>query len=151
MKTITFLLVLLCVTTLNGMNKSELDNCTWEKIPHEVKSTIVTYVNKYNNLDDVIDTIKAIRLTSNELNKIVHDKWGNQAGFGTFVHVLAKKFDTGTFNIAKKFNTPVARQYMGLGEPVKDNTVIYLKIIENSAYGALLISVLLIFVPYLMA
>ena len=113
-----FTLTLLGAGALNGM-EPEHGKSHWHRYgrsPADVKGLILMYLHKSDNLDDIIYDIKKASLINKDLNTIVNKLYGNQKGFTALMHILANKFDKTTETIAEKFNTPVAKHYLDLGE-----------------------------------
>lgn len=93
-------------------------------MPTEIKALIISYLNEYDNLDNVIRAIKATSLTNQELYKIVNDKYGNQKGFTELVHILAIKYPDkpvwgNSTMVAYQFKTPAAKQYVDLSQKLE--------------------------------
>jgi len=123
MKKIALLFAILCVGALSGMKrikpKPELEYghyVGWGNLLPELKALIITYLNTYDNPDDIVNAIKATSKTNKELNQMVNEKYGNLSGFTALVHTLAKKFNRSTESIAEEFKTPTAKQYIQLND-----------------------------------
>jgi len=123
MKKIALLFTILCAGQLYGMKriKPELKlepeyghYVGWANLPPELKALIITYINTYDTLDDIVDAIKATSETNKELNLMVNEKYGNLPGFTALVHILADKFNKTTHDIAAIFKTPVAKEYIDI-------------------------------------
>lgn len=101
--------------SLHGMELQEKQNYMAMLSP-EVKVCIISALNSFNELDDIINTIKATSLTSIELNEIINDMYGNQKGFKALMHALTNKFSyLQTDYLASQFKTPAAQKYLELG------------------------------------
>jgi hypothetical protein len=109
MKKIIFLLLIsLCVTGLNGMETAD-----WKGLPIEVKGLIVmALAENSTDLDGAIKNIRRMSAVNNELYNIIN----NIKSFTVLVHILANKYNSSTRNVAHKFGTPIAKQYIDLGD-----------------------------------
>lgn len=115
MKKIALLFTILCAGQLYGMENPERGrHIGLEDLSPEIQVMIIHALNTYDNLDDVINSIKASSLTNQQLNAVVNDMYGNLPGFKKLAHTLANKFNTSVVEIAQKFNTPASRQYINL-------------------------------------
>ncbi len=47
-------------------------------LPREIQTIIITYLNEYNDLDELIATLKATSRTNKQLRDIIEEKYGNQ-------------------------------------------------------------------------
>jgi len=93
-----------------------------EDLPRDIQGVIVSYVHTYDNPDDLIHAIKALSKINTTLQKMIYAKYGNFTNlqeFTALVHVLANKFGLGTQEIAEKFKTSIAAQYVELGDKLK--------------------------------
>lgn len=105
----TLLFTLLCVSILNGMKNPERGHyVSLRDISPEIHVIIMHTLNNHNNLDDVINDIKEISLTNKQLNAVVNDI----KGFTKIAHILAHTFNSTTDDVAKKFGTPTAKEYI---------------------------------------
>ncbi len=111
MKKIILLFTLLCARALNGM-EPERNQIEWENLPNALRPIMNMYLNEYNNLDVMVNDIKA---ATQALNTMINEKSGNLAAFTEFMHVLSNKFNKNTHIIATKFETPDAKKYLDLG------------------------------------
>ncbi len=118
MKKMTLLFTILCAGQLYGM-EPELNPAIWgqEQLPNDVKTLVmVTLAQSGDNLDLAINNIKKASLINKTLNQMINAAYGNLQGFTKLVHMLADKFDKPTKTVAEKFGTPVAKQYIELGD-----------------------------------
>jgi len=124
MKKIALLFTILCAGALNGMENPEqghykgLGGLSPEMQVMIIQTLNNTYdytLSSKENLKNIINAIKATSLVDKELNETVNDIYGNQKGFTALVHVLAKKFNTSTYNVAKEFKTKASQEYLDLG------------------------------------
>src|SRR5262249_49326046 len=85
-----------------------------------IKPVIITYLEKYDDLDDLVRSIKedSTNKYNPELKRIVYGD--NQKGFMELVHILADKFHVTTAEVASGFNTPAAEKYLELGHSLLD-------------------------------
>jgi len=127
MKKIALLFTILSASMLNGMETIEPKHGRHvglgiEDLPRDIQAVIISYVHTYDNPDDLIHALKALSKTNTTLQKMIYAKYGdfnNLQEFTTLVHVLANKFGLGTQDIAKKFKTSIAAQYVELGDKLK--------------------------------
>ncbi|HEX4068853.1 MAG TPA: hypothetical protein VHX42_02020 [Candidatus Babeliales bacterium] len=99
--------------TVNGTN--------WQNLPTEIRSLIImTLAESHNNLDEAIKNIKQM----SEINKELYSVINGLKSFTALVHILEDKFDVSTEDIAKKFSTPTAKQYIDLGNKLFNTMVI---------------------------
>jgi len=116
MKKIAILFTILCASALNGMENPQYGSYKGlGNLSPEIQVMIIQALNTYKNPVDVINAIKAISLVDKELNEIINQEYGNQKGFTKLVHILADKFNETTGEIADKFKTPAANEYIKLG------------------------------------
>jgi hypothetical protein len=109
--------IILCIPILIGMKNLPSKYVVWSGIPVEIKGLIIAYLCQYDNLDDIINALNALSMTNKELRFMIQKEYGNIEGFTTLVHRLADRFpDFTTQQIAKKFETPAAKQYIELAE-----------------------------------
>ena len=112
MKKMILVCAMICAGQLYGMGDIG-------KLPKEVQVLIIQALNSSNDIDSIINSIKAASSTSKALNQMVNEQYNlnNLKGFTTLVGILADKASTslGRFEIAQKFNTPIAQEYMDLG------------------------------------
>jgi len=127
MKKLTLLLTLLCASALNGMGPGYGHFRGLGDLPPEIQVMIIQTLNTYNTLDDVINAIKAISKTNQQLNAIVTEEYGNQKRFNALVHTLANKFNTTTKTVAQKLGTLAAKIYITAGDilvqAIKNNSI----------------------------
>jgi len=118
MKKIALLFTILCAGPLNGMalpKPDELNPALSGKLPEDVKPIIIMALSQSgDNLNSAIRTIKKASLNNKTLQRIINEKWAGLKGFTTLVHKLANKFNTSTQEVAQKFKTPAAKQYLNL-------------------------------------
>lgn len=125
MKKITLLFTLtLCAGALNGMEPE-----TWNLLPREAQVLIIQALNTGKNPNETIRAIMAASQTSKALNQIINEEYhGSIKKFTVLVDLLAKKFpNMSREEIVRKFNTPIAQQYIALsnklGEAVATDLV----------------------------
>lgn len=113
MKKIALLFTILCAGALYGIekpNQGHYIGTMWENIPTEVKPLIITYLNKYDTLNAVINAIKATSQTNRALKMTINEIYG----FTALVHILAHTFNSTTGDVAIQFGTPTAKHYIFL-------------------------------------
>jgi len=113
------LLTLLCAGQIYGMEplypKPGLLAGSWENLPTEVQSLIMTAVAQSgNNLDNAIKNIVRFSKVNKELNNMIN--LNDLQGFTKIVHILADKFNDLPQDIAKAFHTSVAERYVQLAD-----------------------------------
>jgi hypothetical protein len=116
MKKLILLFIMVCASQLYGMEPIEpkrgILTGTWQNLPTEVKSLIITALaQSSNNLNEAIKHIIRLSRANKELNNNLNDL----KGFTKIVHMLANKFGMSTEAIAEKFNTATAKTYLELG------------------------------------
>jgi len=104
-KKLILLCTMICASELYGMEPQTMG--AFASLPEELHKEIVNALVKSNDLGQVIE---AIQLAST-LRGLRYDKLQD---FTKLVHVLAKKFNTGTREIASEFETPIAKTYLDL-------------------------------------
>lgn len=129
---IALLLTILSIGSLFGMKRaadehyieadmgSELKPEIWGQfLPDEVKALImVALAQSGNNLDEAINKIKKVSVLNKAFNQMINAQYGdvsNLQGFTQLVHILADKFGVTTQEVAEKFGTPVAKEYIKRG------------------------------------
>ncbi len=148
MKKIALLLfTLLCVSALNGMENPESDNYKGlGGLSPEIQVTIISYLKEYNNLENIINAIKATSLVDKELNEIVNGEYGNQKGFTKLLITLLNKFNginkpshsaihLYTREMVEKFRTPTAKKYLQILTTVSEELKDILRIDESLAHS----------------
>ena len=116
MKKMILLVIMVCAGQLYGMGDIG-------KLPKEVQVLVIQALNSSNDIDSIINSIKVASSTSKALNQMINEQYGlnNLKGFTTLAGILADKASRlgntalGNFGIARKFNTPVAKEYIDLG------------------------------------
>jgi hypothetical protein len=129
MKKIALIFTLLCASVLNGMEPIKPEPGRYvglgiESLPSDIQAIILSYVHAYDDPEELITAIKALSGTNTALRKIIFAHYGdfsNWQGFVALVHVLAKKFDLSTKEIATIFNTSTSAQYIKLGDALAYN------------------------------
>lgn len=129
MKKIALIFTLLCASVLNGMEPIKPEPGRYvglgiESLPSDIQAIILSYVHAYDDPEELITAIKALSGTNTALRKIIFAHYGdfsNWQGFVALVHVLAKKFDLSTKEIATIFNTSTSAQYVQLGDALAYN------------------------------
>lgn len=116
MKKIALLFIILCTGLLNSMESKKPLPGHYGIGLGNVPSKVLTIIELNNSLVDVIEAIKTESKTDEELKHILNE----EHEFTKLVHVLADMFNTSTNNIAKKFATQVAGQYITLGDALID-------------------------------
>lgn len=104
--------IIACIGTLNGMQK-EPEHGYWQYLPKELKQEIINTTSATSiNLHEAILIIEKL----SALHGVEFDKLFNLKDFTTLAHVLADKFNASTYQIANKFLSKVAMQYLFYGE-----------------------------------
>lgn len=86
-------------------------------------------IKNHNNLNEAITDINQKSEVNQELRNVIND----MHGFTTLMHILENKFSIYTTEeIAQKFNTPIAQQYIDLGNKLLGTMII--------TYGPLFVS-----------
>lgn len=129
MKKTILLLTILCAGHLYGMEPEQgYTNTNLNELSPEVRYMIVralstTYNPKLNNIENLKNTVNALNAMSRvnkQFNAIINDLYGksqeNLKEFTKLVHILADNFNVSTKEVAMMFNTPIAQQYIDLGE-----------------------------------
>jgi hypothetical protein len=141
MKKLILLFTVTCIAgQMYGMGPERGRYIGMADLPKEVQVLIIQALNKSKNrwgnvnIDEVIHAIVAMSLTSKALNEIVNEAYGNQKGFKALINELAT-VDVGRnpphfkkrSDIAQKFKTEAARNYVELGnalaEAVQKNNI----------------------------
>lgn len=109
---IALLFTIICIAMLNGMTPQNRQPGHYGLGVGIVPSEVQNIINAYDNAEDAILAIRTdILLGDQELKRMVTDEFE----FNKLVHTLADKFNLSTNKIAHKFKTPVAEQYINLG------------------------------------
>ncbi len=146
MKKIALLFTILCAGMLNGMEPEQGRFKGWGDLLPEMKVMVIQTLNttyddqlsSQENLKNIIAAIKATRLVDTESNKIITTMYGDQSGFMTLAHILAKELNTSTYNVAKEFKTNASQKYLDLGTQLanairgKDNAKVAELIIKGA-------------------
>lgn len=106
------LFTVLCASQLYGMEPEQHKG--FGGLSPEIQVMIISFLNEYKNLADVIKAIKETSRVDKELNAIINDMYGNQKEFTKLVHILANKFNKSTYEVANEFNTPFGEKYNSL-------------------------------------
>jgi hypothetical protein len=106
MKKIALLLIILCAHALNGMEQPA------PTLPPEVIEVIVNQVYTYDDPDAMIKAIHKLSLFDTNFHTILNDMHGNPEGFKILAHMIAKKFNMQPCDIASRFHTQVAKNYV---------------------------------------
>lgn len=112
MKKTIILFILLCASSLNGMETEPEAYIP----PEDVWTIIFPYLSTYDTLKDIMYTIKSASLISSLWRTKIQEIYGNQKKFTELVHILAKKFNKSTVTIAAEFATPTSQQYKALAD-----------------------------------
>jgi hypothetical protein len=123
MKKMALFFIIISVGILNGMENPDQvlneEKNVFKNLPQEVKGLILlAFAQSGNDLDLAIHNIKLASRTSKALNQMLN--LGNIKGFTAIVAQLQKRFE-GDFRlprkeIAEKFNTQTAQEYIKLGQ-----------------------------------
>ena len=105
MKKTALLFTILCVGQLYGMENPHPELGAFGQLPEELHKEIVKTLATSNNLEATIGAIKV----AGTLQGVRYD---NLKDFTRLVNVLADTFGVSTVEVAKKFNTPTAKQYL---------------------------------------
>lgn len=126
MKKLILLFTIVCAAgQMYGMEpeRGHYAGVFWEGIPNymsmlpaELKGDIIQFFLSGDTLSEVLNNIKAVSLTSKELNTTLNKMYGNPKVFTALVHILADKFNTTTEAVAEKIGTPAAKYYLDLAE-----------------------------------
>ncbi len=116
---------LVCASQLYGMEPDYMKSGYMENLPEDVQILIIQDLISGNNLRAITRGINAANKTtlSTTINKI----YGNQKVFTQLVHMLADKFNTFPYVIAKEFKTPTAEKYIKLGDQLLQSIKNYKK------------------------
>lgn len=116
MKKIPLLFTLICVSVLTGMELESIGDQF--ALPRKVNHCVVGNMELYNNIDTVIEAIKADSELCPELQVILENK--HSEDFKTILYILAEKFDLSPCTVARKFNTSAANTYANLCDQLRE-------------------------------
>jgi hypothetical protein len=154
MKKIAVMLAMLSIGILNGMESES----SYKILPKELKQEIVnTALATSNNVDEAINMIKKlgalhgvhydtkaatdlfVKMLPNNLNEAIDEVKSLQGStpedFTKLVHILLGRFYGRPYKVAFLFNTPIAQEYLKLGEQLQE-AVSYWK--DNAKIKALI-------------
>lgn len=109
MKKISLLLAIACVGALNGM----MEKPDWSFLPEIRQEIIMKNLEASKTLNE---TVIIIKKASELKGMILNNPFNNPKDFTVLVHMLAKKFNKSVNAIAKKLDTPTAKNYVMLSE-----------------------------------
>ena len=112
MKKVFLLCALVCASQLYGMEPEQKPQ-SWNILPRDVQILIIQALYSNDNPDEAIRAIIAMSRTNKAVNQLIH---GDIKSFTALVDLLEKKFPKmARQEIAKKFNTSIAKEYVELG------------------------------------
>ena len=125
MKKIALLFTIVCAGQLYGMEPMEAERIG--DLPEELQREITqAAITSSNTLDEAIAMIKKLSASFgvqyDTLFANINDKlFTKNKDFTQLVHMLSNKFNLSTEEIAKKFETPAAKNYLQLANMLMDS------------------------------
>lgn len=129
MKKLILLFTIACAAgQLYGMEPERGRYIGWGDLPKDVQVIIISYLQTYDDIKDILNAIQETSRTNKQLNAIVNETYGNQKGFAALMHVLEDKFHKkhpflpgiNTVYIASGLKTSAAKEYVRLVQTLRD-------------------------------